>query len=200
MISTAAEYYQYLYRIQDKNKPTTAILLPSDETIYKVDLNTREIEAPQFLSVKSDHTAETIYFKMARFHDNIDLSNMTCVVQYKNANKEDRIYVVPFYDIVTFSSTNEMLVPWCIEGGVTAAAGKVEYSLRFFQVRDKDDGSGWEVSYNLSTLSAYSEVLYGMNPIDNNEVYDYDAAFIEEVLGRLNQLEGNYELYWLELF
>lgn len=37
MITTAKEYYENLYRIQDKNPPSLAVLLPHDERIYEVN-------------------------------------------------------------------------------------------------------------------------------------------------------------------
>ena len=46
MITTPQEYYDLLYRIQDENKPTLALLLPSDEKIFEIDLKTRKIDAP----------------------------------------------------------------------------------------------------------------------------------------------------------
>ena len=102
MITTPKEYNEKLWQIQSENAPTLAILLPSTEKIYNIDLNKRTIEAPKFLSVSKDHNAETIYFKIDRFFDNVDLSNTVCLIQYKNALKEERVYVVPFYDIETF--------------------------------------------------------------------------------------------------
>ena len=99
MITTPKEYYDLLYRIQDENKPSLAVLLPNDEKIYEIDMNSRKIEAPKYLSVELDHRAETIYFKVGRYYDNIDLANMTCVVQYINAKGEGRVYPVPFYDV-----------------------------------------------------------------------------------------------------
>ena len=69
MITTQEEYYHLLYRIQENNAPTTAILLPSTERTYYIDLNKREIEAPEFLSVEHDHTAETLYFVVDRYYD-----------------------------------------------------------------------------------------------------------------------------------
>ena len=64
MITTPKEYYDLLYRIQDENKPSLAVLLPSNEKIYEIDMNSRKIEAPKYLSVELDHRAETIYFKV----------------------------------------------------------------------------------------------------------------------------------------
>ena len=37
MITSAKEYYSNLYRIQDENPPTLALLLPSTERIYNIN-------------------------------------------------------------------------------------------------------------------------------------------------------------------
>ena len=52
MITTAKEYNEKLGLIQDANYPTTALLLPQDEFIYEIDLNTRIIKSPNFLGVE----------------------------------------------------------------------------------------------------------------------------------------------------
>jgi hypothetical protein len=54
MITSPEDYLKHLYEIQNNNFPTKAILLPTDETIYDVDLNTREVKAPKFLSAYTD--------------------------------------------------------------------------------------------------------------------------------------------------
>lgn len=117
MITTSEEYLNNLWKINDPNTPIRAILLPSDEIIYNIDLNTRTIETPASLSVQGDHIAETIYFLVDRMYGNMDLSNTTCVIQYINADNEEGFQVVPFYDIFTFSSqiTNEYIKA----GGIT---------------------------------------------------------------------------------
>jgi hypothetical protein len=80
MITTAEEYQKHLWQLQDQNRPVSAILLPSDENVYEIDLNKRTINAPDFLSVKEDHAAETIYFLVDRFYDNMDLSTAACII------------------------------------------------------------------------------------------------------------------------
>jgi hypothetical protein len=51
-IAVAEEYVQKLWgELQNKNIPIKAILLPSDEIIYNINLDTRIIETPSFLSV-----------------------------------------------------------------------------------------------------------------------------------------------------
>ena len=105
MITSPLDYYNTIDRIKDKNKPHYAILLPTDETIYEIDLSTRKVEAPKFLSLQSDNYAETIYFKTDRFYDNMDLADTVCSIQYQNSgvkNDEGRMYLVPFFDIITY--------------------------------------------------------------------------------------------------
>lgn len=160
MVTNPAEYARLLWKIQDQNPPTTALLLPNSERLIDVDLNTRLITPPEYLSVATDHRAETVFFVMDRFHDNVDLSEMNCVVEFVNADKKSGLYVVPFIDKDTLYQKNRIIVPWLIEGLATAKAGVITYSLKFFQVQ-KDNYS--KFSYILNTQSAKSKILEGNN-------------------------------------
>ena len=183
MITTPQEYYSKLYLIQDTNKPTIAVLAPGDEKIYNIDLSTRKIESPDFLSIKKDHMAETIYFTVDRYYDNIDLVETTCIVQYINADKEARIYAVPFYDITTFKG--KILFPWCIEGEATKAAGNVQYSFKFYHTfKGKDDEVLFD--FNLNTSVATSKILNGLDVTNENKEYNYVASDIEAALARID--------------
>ena len=194
MITTPKEYYDLLYRIQDENKPSLAVLLPNDEKIYEIDMNSRKIEAPKYLSVELDHRAETIYFKVGRYYDNIDLANMTCVVQYINAKGEGRVYPVPFYDVETYADENMMLFPWCIDGEATKASGNVTYSVRFYDI----DESATYMRYNMSTLPSKSEVLHGISSkTDIDDSNDYLLSFKDQILTQLKKV-SEYDLYWID--
>jgi hypothetical protein len=131
------DYLSQLYIIQSQNPPSL-VLFPKEKRIYDVDLTTRTIEAPEFLSVSHDHKAETIYFRVDRFHGYMDLSNTICVVQYITPDGAVHIYPVPFYDVVTERNEKKMLFPWCIDGAATQFQGDVKYSIRFFLVEEKD--------------------------------------------------------------
>ena len=89
MITDANEFKQRLKEIQD-NTTVTFTTLPSNEPRFIIDLNSRIITIPvefEFLAIKNDHKAETIYFEVDRYFDNEDLSEHTCVVQFLNENK-----------------------------------------------------------------------------------------------------------------
>lgn len=183
------EFFANLFAITDGgNIPQLAVLLPKSESIYNIDLDSRTIESPEFLSVRYDHNSETVYFIVDRYFDNMDLSQTCCVIQYINAKQEGRFYVVPFYDIVTFKDANKMIIPWCIEGEATKAAGEVTYSVRFF----KTDDTGKKLTYNLNTLSSTSTVLNGMNILDYYVVH-LDVNNYEPGIFYVKNSEGNFE-------
>lgn len=108
MITTAEEYLKALWLMNNNgNTPIQVITVPSTEPIYEIDLTSRTIKSPTFLSVAKDHTAETIYFITDRMFGETDLATTTCVVQYINAAGEGRFYPVPFLDAITYSGTEE---------------------------------------------------------------------------------------------
>jgi hypothetical protein len=197
MITVATEYWRNLYRIQqDHNLPSLAVLLPSTENIYEIDLNTRKITPPEYLSVYTDHAAEVIYFKCDRFFDYMDLANCNVVIQYKNAKGESRLYAVPFVDVATCSLENKMLIPWCVDGNVTAQAGEVTFSIRFYKI----DIDGEYVTYNLSTLPVKTKVLEGMNVIEGNpEPFELAPSQYEYLVSLVESIPRDNDLEWIVL-
>lgn len=197
MITVATEYWRNLYRIQqDHNLPSLAVLLPSTENIYELDLNSRKIEAPEFLSNYTDNAAEVLYFKCDRFFDYMDLASCNVIVQYKNAKGENRIYAVPFVDVATCSLENKMLIPWCVDGNVTAQAGEVKFSIRFYKI----DVDGNYVTYMLTTLPAKSEVYDTQDVISEDaEKFVVNPSQYEYLVDRINQLADHVDLEWIVL-
>ena len=106
MITNQHEYFSKLHLIQAKSNLQDSIgsippiNIPNSESKLKIDLNTRKIEAPEFLSVKNDQKAETFFFEVDRFYNHIDLALTTCIIQYITP-KGPYIYPVPFYDTVS---------------------------------------------------------------------------------------------------
>ena len=206
MITAPQEYFDNLWRIQSKNSPQFALLLPSSERIYEIDLNSRTIEAPEFLSVQTDHYAETIYFMTDRYYDNVDLSETVAIVQYITSGGLKRIYVVPFYDTETYKEyvvleegeeKKKIIFPWCIDGAATRDAGDVQYSIRFYKV----DLVQKNLIYNLNTLPAKSKVLHGMDVLAENDDYDFQVEIIEEIFARIEDAKNyNSDIYWEERY
>ena len=196
MITTPEEYRNKLWLIQSNNFPRKAIL-PYAETIYSVDMKSRIIESPKFLSVLKDHKAESIYFSVPRYVDYMDLAETACVIQYKLPNGTVGIYPVPFYDITSQNDygNERLILPWLLDGEATSISGQVEYSIRFFRI----DDAGKKFLYNLNTLPATSQVLYGMDVIGNNPAqFDIEPTLYEVLLNKIAQLQSQ-DIYWIDL-
>ena len=126
----------------------------------------------------------------------MDLSQTVCIVQYITADNKARIYVVPFYDITTYAHEDKMLIPWCIDGGATAVAGTVQYSIRFYKV----DDVGQQFIYNLNTQPTSSKVLYGMEVQEMNSDYDLAPTVYDEVIQKLAEFSQALGTFWEELY
>ena len=201
MITTAKEYHENLHLIKNENPPVLAHL-PSSERVYKINVNTREIETPEFLGVERDHNAETIYFEIDRFVDYMDLTSTSCVISYINAEGEFRIYVVPFYDIFTRLDENKILFPWCLDKNVTALKGKVQFSIRFFKVGIDPETQEKYISYNLNLLPAESKIMEGVEPpeeiVDSTEEQlGQSALWFEKLQGQIDDLRNYQTLKWI---
>ena len=204
-------YKSLLYEIQNASTqgPTVdTIIVPSNILLYNIHLDTREIDAPEYLSVQHEHYAETVYFVVDRYYDNMDLAQTTCVVQYVTPDEESYIYAVPFCDTITFP--DKIIIPWCISGSATSLSGTVKYVVRFYKIDEQSvigenneyDPSGAEFSYSLSTKPASSKVMYGL-PIEG--ILDEENYHIEtnnrfyEFLNVVNQMVDNATLYWTDV-
>ena len=203
------EFLSNLYAIQSLNPPSY-VLFPGTKKIYDIDLETRELNAPEFLSVSKDHDSETIYFRINRFHDYMDLSNTTCVIQYVTPDNKAHLYAVPFYDILTEKKNNTMIFPWCVDGNVTKYSGIVSFSVRFFiaeqttEQQESLDEEGnvvvnnvvkYNLVYNLATIPVTSEVKDGMEVSELESNFDISATAAEYLLTEIQKIKRE-GVYW----
>lgn len=212
MITNSEEYKQNLYLIQDSNFPELiASDIPESEAKLIIDLNTRQVSAPEFLSVQKDHNAETLYFIVDRYYDNVDLATMSCIVQYQNASKNKAssgyVYAVPQYYLIAPEGEQKLIFPWVIEGPATAYSGTVTFSVRFYRISGEYhpdvEQCTLEYEYLLNTLSAKSKVLEGMDVLETSENYTYDPSVFADIYQRMNKIEKDYmekrTLFWIQL-
>lgn len=181
-------FKQTLYELQTSNsKELINFNFPSDQKFFYIDLNTRKIEAPENLSVRFDHNAETVFFVVDRYFDTVDLTKQQCIIQYQNANpnlsQSAYLYYVPYYSLI--ESDTKIIFPWIIEGAATAYTGDVLFSVRFYTLNE----SGEEFLYNLNTIPNKSKVLYGMDAsgILSDYIYEVDPA--QEIFNKIIVLE-----------
>jgi hypothetical protein len=163
------------------------------------------IEAPADIGVDLDHNAETIYFKVDRYFDNMDLTKTVCIIQYENDSAVNAdgdpaggfVYLVPFYDIAHFEEENKILIPWAIGGPATAAAGNVTFAMRFY----KFNADGTSLVYNLNTLPATSKILHGMNVITkDNENFVLADTTVEMIYQEIDMIRSGAILTWVDAF
>lgn len=184
MITEPSEFMQQLQAIQDSTSVTYSTL-PSDEPRFIIDANTRSITIPpefQFLGVKNDHKAETIYFEIDRYFDAVDLSTHTCVVQFSNSSNSG-LYPVTVMDTETVDG--KIIFGWEIMNDVTAIVGNINFSVRFYSV---DENS--QFIYNFNTLTANSVILDTLD-VDNPGVVENYPSELEAWLDRMNDLSQN---------
>ena len=197
MVTNSQDYEEMLWQLQQDTPTKQAILLPTDEQIYDINLNTRTISVPKFLSVEKDHHAETVYFKFNRYYDHIDLSTMCCVIEYTNAAGKSYVYPVPYQDVRTFADYSQVIIPWCIQGPATAEAGTIKFAIRWYQVNDNK-----QLSYSLRTLVAQSQILQGQN--EESSELDYENIDLDSnLLELIQEIQYAYEnnvlaLYWVD--
>ena len=157
MITNVNEFKQRLQEIQ-QNSTAVFTTLPSNEPRVIIDANSREISVPvefDFLAVKTDHKAETIYFEIDRYFDDEDLSEHTCVIQWSNKSDEG-ISPCTALDINTFEG--KIIFGWEITSDCTKVAGPIEFSVRFYTFDELGN-----FAYNFNTLSAESKILDTLN-------------------------------------
>ena len=212
MITSAQEYLSRLQDIRNENLHTEVLQIPSDELIYAVDLNSRTIDTPVYLSTETDHTAETIFFIVDRYYETYDLAQSTCIIEFINAKNEPGIYLVPIYDLETYAEDGKMLIPWVIQGNATKAAGTIKYAIRFYQLHKVERPEGTEIGteyvydYIINTQVAQSKILKGMgetfledatNPLEEITTADVWQELYQELTSALQQ--GSLNLYWTVL-
>lgn len=157
MITSQEEYLSNLAQIQLMRESNYYFPIPESEKIYKINLNTRAVEAPAHLSVVGDHESEIIYFEVDRYFDQKDLAQTTCIILYINAAKENLVYAVPCMDIT--SKDGKIILPWVISSDVTWTAGNIQFAFQFYEL----DSETLEYIYMLNTKSATTSVLQGLS-------------------------------------
>ena len=173
------------------NSKTIVTIVPSDSEIINVDLNTRSIEIKssaysKFLSVARDHYAETIYFRVPRYFDGVDLMRMACVIEYTNAANESRISPILVKD--NLSEPGYILLGWCIHGDATKKAGTIKFAMRFYSI----NLSTHEFVYSLRTQQTDGKIMYG---VDEKAVKE-ESLFSEPLYEIVDALQQASTIYW----
>lgn len=190
MKTEASEYLSLLQEIQNTNV-TTFTLIPADEPRFTIETNSRKITVPSefsFLSVQNDHKAETIYFEIDRYFDDVDLSQHTCIVQFINKNGttlKEGTYPVTTMDVDSIEG--KIVFGWKICNDATQLTGDITFSVRFYSI---DENSNF--TYNFNTLTASSYILPSLNVVATGE--KITASELEVWTTKMNSLASSIEV------
>ena len=187
MITEPSEFRQRLQEIQNSVKITFAHL-PSNEPRFIIDANSREINIPfefSFLGVIGDHKAETIYFEIDRYFDEIDLSTHTCVIQFINKNPKTLKFNEGLYPVTTMdvnSIDGKIIFGWNIMNDATQIAGDIHFSIRFYSIDSNN-----KFTYNFNTLTANSIILDTLD-VKHTSIIEISPSELQAWNDKMNQI------------
>lgn len=199
MIVSKSEYESMLVAIEAaKQNGTYYIDIPENEKKYKIDLNTRKIEAPPLLGVLEDHASEIIWFEVDRFYDSYDLFHAVCVIQFINANKEV-FYHQTFPQQKIVDGQLKLYIPWAISQEVTKKQGTIQFSIRFFTLDEQYE----KYVFSINTLPANSKVENTLivkelteDNLDNN--LSVTTSTVAGWMKMVEELDKDFNVYWID--
>lgn len=197
-IVLAENYWQQLKHIQDnQSKELTKIVTP-ESGFFEIDLNSREITPPvefkDFFAIEREHFAETIYFEVDRYFDDVDLTMTNIIVEYVNADGLARIFPAVLIDYQT--NPGHLRFGWTVGSDATINAGTLTFSVRFYSV----DPEKQIFTYSLSTVPYQTKILEGLRDKEGNQInalegYDFESNVMA---GLIQQINDN-RMRWINL-
>ena len=187
MITDPSEFRQKLQEIQNSAN-VTFTHLPSNEPRFIIDANSREINIPfefSFLGVIGDHKAETIYFEIDRYFDDVDLSEHTCVIQFINKNSKTLKFNEGLYPVTTMdvnSIDGKIIFGWNIMNDATQIAGDIHFSIRFYSIDSNN-----KFTYNFNTLTANSIILDTLD-VKHTSIIEISPSELQAWNDKMNQI------------
>lgn len=180
---------------------------PDTEPIFIIDSNSRTITVPKELEtigVSGDHNAETVYFEIDRYFDAFDLKNLTCIIQYRNALRQEYISICDPNEYIEINEdgVSKIRFGWTVGQTVTAAPGAVDFAVRFFETQDTNANGQFDIEekellYSLNTKPAKVFVAQGLNVTDNPEYNPVPEPItetltaIKKVVDQFSEVQGN---------
>ena len=187
MITDPSEFRQRLQEIQNSAN-VTFTHLPSNEPRFIIDANSRKINIPlefSFLGVIGDHKAETIYFEIDRYFDDVDLSEHTCVIQFINKNPQTLKFNEGLYPVTTMdvnSIDGKIIFGWNIMNDATQIAGDIHFSIRFYSIDSNN-----KFTYNFNTLTANSIILDTLD-VKRTSIIEISPSELQAWNDKMNQI------------
>lgn len=151
-MSTLQEYFFYLERLVNVDEKYA--VLPLDEAHFTIDANTRTISIPtdfrkNGIGVQGDDSAETLYFKINRFFDDMDFGrdDAHILIQWEAGNKSG---VSPTFRKDITSDPDYVMFGWLLDKDI-CQTGSVKFSVRIIVWKDEQRS---DLLYSFNTLTA----------------------------------------------
>lgn len=179
-ISDINDYFMELYNIKEGVVNGTSgfdpymLILPneSDEPIFAIDANTRQISVPSAFStgvgVQGDDLAEVIYFSIDRYFDTTDLYDKEIFIQWE-APSGDRGLSIAVNKTLNLLP-NKVVFGWAISKEMTTKAGSIKFAIRFYE--REAQGESPKLIYSFSTLTSTVKI---------NPALDFDIDTEDDV-------------------
>ena len=171
-INSLETYFSHIETLVNKTLPHdekygrkySILPIMREDDYFIIDANTRTIKVPDVfrkngLGVQGDQTAETIYFKINRYFDAMDLNNTEIYIQWENSNGDKGLAKEWVRDIETYD--DYMIFGWVLGDLITKVPGLLKFSIRFIKTKTETDNNGEQVkviSYSLNTLTAQAMI------------------------------------------
>lgn len=180
MFHSLEEYFGHIEDLQDL-KYGKFLMLALDEEAFTINANTRSITAPKITVVQNDQMAEIVIFTIDRYFDYMDLvsDDMNIYVQWTLPNKTTGATRIKMIDVDTIPG--KVRLGWPLEDVVTAEAGDVQFSVRFWKKGEVEDADGNPVErivYSLNTIPAKITVTKALQAdVNATNIYESDSLF-----------------------
>lgn len=185
----AEGYWRMLKTLQD-NQAVEVTKISARNPFFDVDLDKRKIIFPNeystFLSVEKDSFADTLYFRVPRYFDDVDLAKTSIIIEYvtpadpkEGIPSKARIYPAILQDWT--SQPGYILFGWSLGHEATQVAGTLKFAIRFFRV----DPQERVFTYSLNTLPAEGQIVEGIGNVNASENYDYSAEVIDALMQQI---------------
>ena len=130
-------------------------MLPVNEEYFQITANDRRVKVPDNfrlngIGVKGDQIAETVYFRINRYFDYMDLNNTNIYIQWECIDDKGTKHSGVSSDWVRDiqSDPDYLIFGWAITDEITAHNGQVKFSVRFVNW----DESKENIVYSLGTI------------------------------------------------
>ena len=185
-ISTISNYFEALQgeesllRAYEDGK---FLRIPLDEGLFEIDANSRAITIPpefdpnkgRGIGVQGDHLAEVLFFRIARYFDEMDFDTCDCHIEWINA-RGDKMYSPAYAKqlVVNDEVGNDcsIIFGWIIDQNLMALEGSVQFAVRFVQHQNPEDVKS-PITFNYLTSPATLKVLPCL-PVEYNSLIESD--------------------------